>query len=485
MNRHGLMQARIPAAGLLLVLLLPTVHAQPKEPDAKPPATVPYLDKSLGFELQLPAGWDYDRTGFFGPGGSLGLLRGAAPGGRATLQILVFRELESPSFPDWIDYFTRQLGSISGTKRVQVKGETGTQRPAAYVSVEAQLGIDQTQTLYYCVQFDQDTIWVFSQATAARKLVGETEDEADDSTGEVHIPAEFTRLTSTLRVFYDPATARLMAVALQRGKDYLVRYQLQDDIRKLRIDESLRYYEIRVADKPIGYLTRQFTRENEPLQRPGRLSNAKDGLRVRERSYRFADDGTLHFSKIDLFSSRDTETDLYELWQARIPPADDADPTVLITRDQCVREGDALFSTYTTSRDQAFPEPRRPLKLDATYLGLAWARLLPTLLGPQLQEMHAFTIYDSETRTLITHVIKHLGERPLPGSAATNARCFETRAGFVELPAVVYTDAYGNMLRYQAGELVLRLSSQVAIEQQFGQRRDAVNLRLEREQQRP
>ncbi len=481
MSQPGLVQTGIVLTGMLLTALVPAAYAQEPETEAAQIATVPYVDKAFGFELQVPAGWNYDRTGFFGPGESLGLLRGAAPGGRATLQILVFCELDLPSFPDWIDFFCKQLGNISGTKRVRVKGETDSSRPAAYVIAEAQLGIDRTRTLYYCVQFDRDTIWVFSQAAALRQLAG----DEDDAGKEVHIPAEFTRLTKTLRVFYDPRVAQAMAVALKHGKDYLARYQLQDDIRKLQIDESVRYYEIRIAGKPIGYLTRRLTREDEPLRRPGRFSNAKEGLRVRERSYRFADDGTMHFSKIDLFSSRDTETDLYELWQTRIPSADAAGAVVAITRDQCVREGDALFSTYTTSRDEGFPEPRRPLKLDSSYLGLAWARLLPALLGPQQREMHAFTIYDTETRTLITYAIKPLGEKPAAGTTETKVYAFETRAGFVEKPGVVHTDEHGNMLRYEAGKLVLKLSSEAAIEREFGRRRDAANVRLQQWQQHP
>jgi hypothetical protein len=475
-----LWQVGILVTSSALVAVGPVSVAQQARPDA--PATVPFVDKSLGFELQVPAGWSYDRTGFFGPGGSLGLLRGAAPDGRTTLQILVFRELETPGFPEWIDFFTQQLGRISGTRRVQVQGDADARRPAAYVSVDAQIGIDRTQTLYYCVQFDPDTIWVLARASAARQLDDAGEPAAGEDPGPVRIPAEFTRLTRTLRVFYDPAMARAMALALQRGKDYLIRYQIQDDIRELRIDETLRCYEIRVAGRPIGYLTRRFTRENEPLQRPGRVSNAKEGLRVRERSYRFADDGTVHVSRIDLFSSRDAETDLYELWQARIPPADAPDPTVVVTRDQCVREGDTLFSTYTTSQDPSLPQPRQPLKLDAAYLGLAWTRLLPALLGPREREMHAFTIYDSETRALVSHAIKYLGPRPLPGTE-TEAHAFETQAGFVEQPAVVYTDAYGNLLRYECGPLVLKLSSAPAIEARFGPRRDAANLRLRPGQQ--
>jgi hypothetical protein len=299
------------------------------------------------------------------------------------------------------------------------------------------------------------------------------------------VPAEFTRLTETLRVFYDPQLAREMRVALQLGKDYLARYQLQEDARKLDIDESVRYYEILLAGKPIGYLTRQFTRESEPLQRPGGTSKAKEGRRVRERSYRFADDGTAHFSTIDLFSSRDGETDLYELWQARIAPGDAVDPEPLITCDQCVREGDGLFSTYTTNRDEGLPEPRRPLKLDPAYLGLAWVRLLPALLGPGPRPMHAFTIYDSETRTLITHAVKPLGERPLGSDQGQKVYAFETRSGFAEQPGLVFTDAAGNMLRFEAGELVLALSDQTAIERRFGPRRDAASRRLQQHQSKP
>lgn len=471
-------------SGILLAAAVPALLAQDPGRAATPPATVPFVNKAFGFELQVPAGWSYDRTGFFGPGGSLGLLRGASPDGRKTLQILVFRQLELASFPEWIDFFGQQLSRISGTKRVQVQGQTGVERPAAYVVAEAQLGLDHTRALYYCVQFDEETVWVLSQASAIRTLENGAEEREGDSGREVHVPDEFTRLTQTLRVFYDPAMARLMVAALQRGKDYLARYQLQEDIRELRIDESVRYYQILVAGKPIGYLTRQFTREEEPLQRPGRSSSAKEGLRVRERSYRFANDGTVHFSKVDLFSSRDLETDLYELWTAEIPRSE-TDAPVFITRDQCVRERETLFSTYTTSRDETYPEPRRPLKLDATFLGLGWTRLLPALLGAERREAVGFTVYDSETRTLITHVIRSLGERPLPGAGEAQAHAFETWAGFVERPGVVYTDADGNMLRYEVGQLVLRLSSEAAIERDFGPRRDAANLRLKEHQQRP
>ena len=206
---------------------------------------------------------------------------------------------------------------------------------------------------------------------------------------------------------------------------------------------------------------------------------------MRERSYRFDENGAAIYAKIDLFSSRDGDTDLYEIWQTHIPPPDSDDPQPLIACDHSVREAEALFSTYTTSRDTGLAEPRPPLKLDASYLGLAWARLLPALLGAEPQPMHAFTIYDSETRTLITHAVEPLGERPLPGNPAEPALAFETRTGFVEETGIAYTDAVGNLLRFEAGNLVLVLSDPRTIEQKFGRLRDAANARLQQRTGRP
>jgi hypothetical protein len=99
--------------------------------------------------------------------------------------------------------------------------------------------------------------------------------------------------------------------------------------------------------------------------------------------------------------------------------------------------------------------------------------------------MVAVTVYDTETRTLITHVIKPMGAKSLQGSTGTSAQAFETWAGFCEKPSLVYTDAEGNLLRYEAGPLVLRLSSAAEIEREFGRRRDAVNVRLEQERPSP
>ncbi len=448
-----------------------------------PATTIPFVDKTFGFSMRLPAGWTYDRTGFFGPGGSLGALRGASPDGRATLQILVFRELKTPVFSEWVEYFSKQLGAINGTQRVRVQGTTVAGRPAAFVIVDARLGIDQTRTTYCCVRFDEGTIWVFSYAQVLGKALADRSPAQGDRT--VPVSPRIKRLTDSLRVIYNAPLARQMAVALQRGRAYLARFALQDAIRSLRLDTAERYYEIRIKGRAVGYMTRRVQPDTEPLQdaRPG--VRGKEGLHIREQSYVFADDGSVDYARIDLFSSRDGETDLYEIWNAQIaPPGADNQP-VRMTRDQCMREQDTLFSTFTTNADRGLPAPRRPLKLDKSYLGLAWVRALPGLLGTSPQPALGFTIYDTETRTLVTHVITALGSRPLPEHAGQTAYAYETRAGFVETPGIVYTDAYGNLLRFEAGDFVLRQSTKAEIERRFGQRRDEVVRRLAATRTRP
>src|SRR5262249_39372596 len=155
----------------------------------------------------------------------------------------------------------------------------------------------------------------------------------------------------------------------QRGKEYLARFALQDEIRKLRIDENIRYYDLVLAGKSIGYLTRRFTREQQALDDPSFGKAGKEGLRVREQSWRFGDDGSARFSDFNLFSSVDGTSDLYEGNETVIPPESAPDGRRVTYRDQYVREGEVLFATYFSSLDVDRPDPRRPLKIEPTYVG--------------------------------------------------------------------------------------------------------------------
>lgn len=432
------------------------------------PATVPYLDRAHGFELQLPADWRYDRTGFPGPQDALGLIRGQSPTGLETLQILVFRQPRMPRFPAWIEFFSRQLGSITGTARVTVTGNQSAERPEAVVAVDSQIGADRTHSLYYCVQFDPATIWVFSYAA----VLG-----PDELRARAAARARFEQLAGTLRVHYDPADAEALRDALAAGLEFRAS-QLAQAVRRVRPDDRERNYEILLGGRPVGYMTRRLTRaEQATIDQSRKLK--KPGLRVRERAWRFADDGSVHYTRVDLFSSDDLKSDLFEVQEAHVPAEGAPDASVFTTLDQCIREGDSLFSTFTTSRDTVLPDPRRPLQVDRTFLGLAWVRLLPALLGTDPAPPRAFVIYDSQTRALTTHMIEALGPTELPGEPQVRAFAYRTREGLFDRPSLLYTDEQGMLLRLEAGELVLRQSTAEEVESRFGARREQVTRRVD------
>lgn len=438
---------------------------------------IPFVDKTGGYEVRLPVGWIYDRTGFFGPGGSLGLLRGASPDGHTTCQILLFRNVKDRTFPEWFDFFCTQIGGVAGVERVRAKGLGETPRPSGYVRVDARDGGNRIETHYSCQAFDERTVWVLAIGTVRPRdsRVG----EAVTSTGEadLEMPETLKTIVASLRVFYSAERAAEQAAALGRGRDFLARLELQTGIRALRIDEKVRHYELVLGGAPIGYLTRQFLRETRGLDDSPTGRAEKEGLRVRERSWRFSPDGTARYSEFNLFSSVDGETDLFESSQTEIPP-DSATARPVTYRDQFVREGDALFASYFTSLDADRPDPRRPLKVDDSYVGLAWARLLPAVLGTTPAAPTAFTIYDAETRALVTYSVQPLGEKACPGIADEPAFLYVTSEGLSETPTRVWTDRRGHLLRAEAGDLVVRRVESDAIERDYGSRRAAAQQRL-------
>lgn len=466
---------------LLPVLLLAAcgrpAAAQPASAPA-PGGFVPLIDKSIGFDLQAPLGWNYDRTGFFGPGGSSGVLRGASPDGQATLQVLVFRDESAADFDAWVEYFGRQLAAVTGVRQVRIEPQRAAARPTAVVDAPATIGADRVRTLYHCTRIDSDTVWVLSYSAVVGRGGTLSAPPDPDTAAPLELPPAFQQMTSSLRVLYDPAVAAQVREALERGRAYVNRFQLQEDIREIRIDERSRIYLIRVSGRPVGYLTRQFRRESEPLEAARGAARPREGLRVQERIWQFADDGAARFARVDLFSRLDGNTDLLEFRETRYPAAGAADARPVSTHDKCVREGDALFSSYVTSLDQVLPDPRPPIKLDASYLGLAWARALPALLGGGEQPAIAFSVYDSEMRALLPYSIRPLGRRPLPGGGA-EALAFETREGVLPSTATLHTDEQGHMLRLESGELVIELTDEATVEAQFRAKRDDALQRAE------
>ena len=102
------------------------------------------------------------------------------------------------------------------------------------------------------------------------------------------------------------------------------------------------------------------------------------------------------------------------------------------------------------------------------------------MLGREPGELHAFSIYDSPTRALVTQKLRALGPRPLPGRPDTKAFAFETREGFAPERGLIYTDERGNLLRLEAGNLVLEETTEAAVQSKYAARRDAAGEHMKR-----
>lgn len=443
----------------LLVLAASSItsRAQSESADESTLATIPYTDPAFGFSLNIPAGWNYDRTRFRQFEDSIGLLRGRSPGGRHGLEIMVFRSFRMQPFEDWIVLFGKELAEMMQSTHVDWETVQIPPRAGAILTYTSKYGADQARTHYLCIPFDPHTVWVL----VYRSVVYTAADEQ-------RVRKEFDQITASLNVLYDPQEAERLAPALDRGKALIAR--LRANAERVRLDESEQYFQIVVADKPIGYLKRQATRDTYTYgDNNRRRGKSKEGIRVQEESWRFADDGTVRCTRLDAFSSFDLSSEVIGFKQIQYPAPDVKPQTPLIKTDQVVREGDTLFSSLTTSLDTSLPDPGKPMSVGPVYLDLVWSRLLPGLLLSSEREPHAFATYDTGTRALLAHRIT-----PQPkanGAVRTgDAFVFEVRDGFVDQPSLLYTDERGNMLRMEIGDVVLKRATRATIEQAYRNR---------------
>lgn len=427
-----------------------------------------YREPSFGFELRIPDGWSYDRTRFAGPGGALGLLRGRSVAERATLQVLIYRSFDAPTLEKWVDRFADELTRPKDTKLRERRARPVGEREGVVLELDTTAPDEVTRAFYYCVAFDSTTVWLMLYAGVA-----------DPAAPLEPLRDRFEAVAQTLRVLVDPVKQEEIAAAFTRGKDFLA--HLAERVRTLKPNADTLYYRIEENHAPIGYLSRRLSMESQTLDAPsGRkhaAAAAKDGLRVRERSWRFTGDGGAAYARIDLFASLDLESELIETEHARVPAPTAPVPTPTTGVDQAIREETLLFSSVRSSFDKSYPPPREPLRIGNTYLGAAWTRVLPALLGTEAGETFAFAIYDAPTRALITHVVRPLGPRPLAGSREP-AFAYEVREAFAAQPATLYIDRDGDLLRLEAPDATLTRTTEREIEQRFARQRDAAKARL-------
>ncbi len=451
-------------AGLLLTSSAAAQQSQPADGGL---TLQPYADPAFGFELQVPAGWQYDRSRFQQFKDSIGLLRGIGPGDRQALQILVFRSFPMRPFEDWLVDFGKALSELVLAERIDWETWRLPPRAGAIFSYTSRLGGGATQSHCLCLPFDPNTVWVLIYQRAARG----TADCAQ-------VRAEFGQIINTLHVLYDPAQAEQLAPAFERGTELLQR--LRDQADQVQLDDAEYYYELLLDHKPVGFMTRRIWRDEYVFSSPeANRRFAKDGVRMQERSWRFGDDGTARYSHLDAFSSFDLRSEVVEYQQVHIPAPDVPDAQPLIKTDQVIREDEVLVSSFTTSLDKGLPNPRKPIEVGPVYLDLAWVRLLPGLLLSGNDEPRAFAIYNTETRSLVQHLITPQGEKKLP-EGGESAYVFAVREGFMRDPAYYYTDRRGNLLRLEAGDLIVRRLSAADVERRYGPRRDAAKKRYHR-----
>lgn len=461
-------------AAVILAGVLSTAAAQTTQPSAADILTVPYVEPAFGFEMRLPGDWEYDRSRFQQFKDAIGLLRGRGAGGRQALQVQVFRvqplvttatetqpaTVHLPSFEDWVVDFGKALGELANVERVDWETWMLPPRAGAVLSYDSKVGATRTRTFTLCVPFDASTVWVLA-------FTGSLDDAADPK----QLRALFDALAGSLKIHYDPGTVELQAAAFDRGRVLLERLHAQ--AARVPFDETEYHYEISLTGQAIGYLRRRASREDHDFSSAGaKIRDVRAGLRVRERSWRFADDGTVRHTRLDLFSSFDGQNELAEYEQVQLPAPDVQPQRPLIKTDRVIRKADVLFSSFTTSLDASLPDPGKPHSVGPVYLDLAWLRLVPGLLLSAPPEPHAFVVYDTEVRALSSQTFTALGVRELPGFSGT-AYAFEVREGLLDQPVLLYADERGNLLRLVAGDLVISRTTREDVERRFAARRDA------------
>jgi hypothetical protein len=453
------------AFGLVLILAGHVTAPAQTSQAASQPNNV-YVDPAFGFELRLPVGWEYDRTRFQQFRDSIGLLRGRGPEGRRGLQIIVFRSFPMKPFEDWVVDFGKASAELLSSPRTDWETWKLPPRAGAVLTYTSKLGLGLTRTHVLCVPFDPNTIWALIYSGQA---FGQPDEAA--------IRNEFEQVIGSLHVQYDPAAAARLAPAFERGQALVER--LRADPRQTPLDENEHVYDMAVGGKSVGYLERRLSREEHVYGgASARRRFAKEGLRVRERAWRFLEDGTVWYTRLDAFSSFDGQSELIESAQTQIPPPG-AQPQELFTKtDQVIREADTLVTSHTTSADRELPEPGKPISVGPAYLDYAWVRALPTLLAAAPPEPHAVAVYSGEIRALLSHVVQPLGAQKLPGYDH-EALAFEVREGFVDRPSTLFCDRKGVLLRMDAGEVTLTRAPRDEIERKYGRRRDEARNRFQ------
>ncbi len=425
------------------------------------------IDKlAAGVRFDLPGNWTLDNRPFRGPGDAAGLIRAGSVNGRTAVQVYQFESTDADDFDAWIADFEAALRTIPGVVAVQQASPPPLPRPARMLLVRAEVAPDQIDTSYVCLRLDAETVLTFAHSTASVSAEAGAPLAADRA---------LQVLLGTLQVYHDPELARELPFARRRGLKFL-RETLPAAIRGVRLDPDTRHYLLEVAGNGRGYRTITFRPERHSAEDPSYgNTRGEPGLRVHEEEWQFAGPHA-SFSSWDAFSSVSGKTGLYEVTLSETAQIGGVFTAPLVTRDECIRAGDQLVTSYTHSLQVALPDPRRPFTLGRDFLGLGWVRVLPALLPTTQTEWLTVMSYHPESRDLVPFTIRCVGEIDLEGQTRPGRR-FEFRWGHG--PVVTLTaDAFGNPLHWTEGDHRYRLGTAEDIEQRYAEKREAARPRL-------
>jgi hypothetical protein len=390
-----------------------------------------------------------------------------------------------------VNRFAKQLADVEGAGRIDAR-TLNEQRGDCVIEVDAALGMMATKRYYLCVPFDVRTVWVLMIA-----VVGN--DPANHQAAEATLAAAH----ESLKLLHDRVEKEDLTAALERGKELLKRMHRQSASGPAVPSPS--YYEISGPEGPIGYVRVHQTNDTR---------QGKPGARISEHTWEFGPEGRARYIRMNAFVSRDFVTELIETRTDYIPATADGNG-VLTTLDQCVREGESLFSSFSRSDQPMTKEAPPPIDTGPAYVPRVWMRQLPALLGSARSPLHAFSVYDAEIRAPVLYLIRGAesaaesavaeegqaeptaptaptepGEPGEPGgeSAAAPAApqqsgsdesiVYLVREGYAGQPAMLHVDASGTMIKYVAGDVTLTQRSESYIEDRYGPRRQAAEKRL-------
>lgn len=278
----------------------------------------------------------------------------------------------------------------------------------------------------------------------------------------------FYLVLGSIRLLVDPIEESEMAAALDHGKEWLG--SLSADALETSLD-GLRFLEIRMKNEPVGIIR---------IEESAHTWKKRAGVRIRERTWTFNQDGSATRTQATLFVGDDLQCERWkESVTTLLPAREGRAETIENAWEEGLRDGEVLLTNQTYQLGVP-PKENPPVRTPATYLPRAVARLLPRLIGNlDKPRKVAFTAFDHERAGLIVRTFELKGKAPPPtGVSRGEAFRIEEREGVMAVPSVVFVDSTGRVLHIESGDMTIVPAQREDLERRFGDRIQQAEARM-------